>query len=152
MVTLWQLYVSHTLNTDTAYWEELMVQKKPLFDELTQSTRKLTAGAARIDHAYELMGAPYQVSDFILNLGRTLPPHMRVDRIEATDMRVSLVGGLREPSEEASRTLGKYLDELRRNPAIGPLFSSISLTSLQRESNSEDLAFEISFKLKTTTP
>jgi hypothetical protein len=153
MATLWQLYVSHSLGADTVYWEQQMARNQKLFDELNRSTRTLTAGAARIDRAYDLMGEPYQVSDFILNLGRTLPAHMRVDKIEANDTRVSLSGGLREPSEEASRTLGRYLEELRRNPAIGPLFSGISLTSLQRENNSsEDLAFEITFKLKVAAP
>jgi hypothetical protein len=151
-VTIWQLYVSKSLEADTAYWEEQMGRKQELFVELTRETRTLSERSARLDYAYDLMGAPYEMSDFIINLGRTLPPHMRVDRIEANDQRVALSGGLREPSEEASRTLGRYLDGLRRAPAIGPLFSNIGLTALQREEDSDTLAFEITFKFKTPPP
>jgi hypothetical protein len=151
-ITLWQAYVTYSLRTDTIFWEQQMARNRTLFDELTKATRLLGSRTIRLDFAYDLMGGPYQVSNFIISLGRTLPPHMRIDRIEANDTRVALSGGLREPSEEASRTLGRYLDELRHSPAIGPLFSSIGLTSLQREENSDTLAFEITFKLKAAQP
>jgi Tfp pilus assembly protein PilN len=151
-VTVWQLYVSSSLQADTSFWEEQMAKNEKLFADLTRDNRTLATRSARLDYAYDLMGTPYVPSEFILNLGRTLPPHMRINRVEANDTRVALSGGLREPSEEASRTLGRYLEELRRAPAIGPLFSNIGLTALQRDDDSDTLAFEITFKLKTAQP
>jgi hypothetical protein len=151
-VTVWQLYVSKSLRADTVYWEEQMGANEKLFAELNHDNRTLSERSARLDSAYDLMAAPYAVSDFVINLGRTLPPHMRINRIDANDTRVALSGGLREPSEEASRTLGRYLDELRRAPAIGPLFSNIGLTALQRDEDSDTLSFEITFKLKNAQP
>jgi hypothetical protein len=148
----WQFYLIRALETDTAFWSEQMATNQKLFDQLTLNTRTLIAGVARLDQAHSLVATPYTVSDFILNLGRTLPSHMRVERIETNAAGVTLAGGLNEPSEQASRTLDRYLEELRRTPAIGPLFSNIALTSLQRESNSDALSFEISFKIKATQP
>jgi Tfp pilus assembly protein PilN len=152
MFTLWQLYVIRSLGADTAFWDQQMASNQKLFDELNQGTRTLSAGVTRLDFARDLMTAPYPVSDLILNLGRSLPPHLRVDRIETNAVGLTLSGGLSEPSEQASRTLDRYVDELQHSPAIGPYFAGISLTSLQRENDSDTLAFEITFRLKLAQP
>lgn len=151
-LTVWQLYVSRSLRADMAYWEAEMAKNQKLFSELTSATREMEVQSARLDHAYDLMASPYQVSDFVLNLGRTLPSNMRVDRIESSQDRIALSGDLRERSEAAGGALNRYLEELRRSPAIGPLFSSIGLTSLQREADPDLLAFEITFRLKAPQP
>lgn len=148
IVTAWQLLVRHSLRTDTAYWARQMAENQKLFDALTTASSNLSEASARLDHAYDLMAAPYPVTELILNLGRTLPPRMRIDRIEANDHRVTLGGGWLEPSEEASRSLGAYLSELRRTPEVGRLFSSIAITSLQRDDKSETMTFEITLRLK----
>ncbi len=149
-ITSWLFYVSHTLSADTAFWTERIGESQKLYNDLNQTTRTLASHTARLDTAYELMGGPYRVSDLIMSLGRTRPPNMRIDSIGATETGVAMRGGLREPSEQASRSLRRYVDELRRDPAIGPIFASVALTSLQREEESDSLLFEITFKLKKT--
>lgn len=146
-VTAWQLYVMQTLRTDIRYWEEQMSESRKLFDELTAATTSLKTQTAVLDRAYDLMGTSYQHSELILELGRTIPPRVRIDRIETNDTRVALNGVVLEPAEEASRTLGRYMEALRRNPAIGPLFSSITITSLGRRSDSDTVNFEITLRL-----
>jgi hypothetical protein len=74
---------------------------------------------------------------------------MRIDRIEANENRVLLSGSLLEPAEDASRSLGRYMDTLRRTPQIGDLFSSIGATSLQREGDADSLMFEVTMRLKS---
>jgi hypothetical protein len=147
-LTCWLLYVSNTLASDTVFWTQRIGESQKLYNELNQTTRTLASRAGRLDNAYELMGGPYRVSSLILSLGRTRPANMRIDTIAANDAGVAMRGGLREPSEQASRSLRRYVDELRRDPAIGPVFATIALTSLQREDDSDSLAFEITFKLK----
>lgn len=146
-VTLYQLYFSRSLRTDTVYWERQMAENRKLFDELSTANTTLKKQTSLFDAAYGLMGAPYQLSDFLLHLGRTIPPHMRVDQIETNDQRIAISGSLLEPAEEASGTLGRYIQELRRNPAIGPLFSSILITSLQRRTDNDAVLFEITLRL-----
>jgi len=152
VATCWQLYVGHSLSSDTGFWKQRITDNQKQVDALNQTTRTLGNQSARLDAAYELMGAPYRVTNFILSLGRSRPANMRIDTIEANETGVSMRGGLREPSEQASRSLRRYVEELRRDPAIGPIFASIALTSMQREENSDALAFEISFKLKPAQP
>jgi hypothetical protein len=92
------------------------------------------------------MHTPYQLSDFFLNLGRTIPPRMRVDRIETNDTRVVIGGELFEPAEEASATLKQYVEGLQRNPTIGPLFSKILITSFQRKAEGDSVTFDITLR------
>jgi hypothetical protein len=152
-LALWQWYVIRSLDADTLFWNQQMAANQRLFDELARSTSALGTQSHRFDHAFELMNMPYPVTDFILSLGRSLPPRMRVNLIEASGNRVTMSGSLREPPEQSSRTLGRYLESLRHAPDIGPLFSSIGLTALQREGEKdESLIFEITFKRKEPPP
>lgn len=151
-ITVWQVFVTNSLHADTDYWDAEMGKNKKLFDELTRAASELQERSSRLDAAYDLMASPYQVSDFVMNLGRTLPRSTRIDRIELSQGKIALSGALREPSETASGTLNHYLDELRKSATIGPLFSSIGLTAFQRESDSDAMAFEITFKLKVVPP
>lgn len=148
----WQWQVSHTLAADTAYWQDQMNANRELFTELTQASAKLEANAARLDQAHALMRTPFPPSDFIMHIGRSLPPRMRIDRIEANAGRVVLAGSLLEPAEEASRSLGHYLDSLRRAPEFRGRFTSITATSLQRTRDDDALAFEVTLRLPAATP
>ena len=147
-IASWLLYVSNARANDALFWTQRIGESQPVYNTLTKTSHTLAARAAKLDSAYELMAAPYRVSDLILNLGRTRPTNTRIDTIEANETGVTMRGGLHEPSEQGSLSLRHYVDELRRDPAIGPLFASVALTSLQREDEADSLAFEITFKLK----
>lgn len=144
----WQLYANRTLRQDLDYWQSQMAANRGLFDQLTASNTRLQAQSAALKQAYDLMASPYQLSEFIISVGRTIPPRMRVDVIETNDVRAAISGVLFEPAEEATGTLGAYMEGLRRNPAIGPLFSSIAITSLQRKGEGDAVLFEITLRLK----
>jgi len=92
------------------------------------------------------MQQPYTVSDFILSLGRTHPPSIRIDGIASSKNGVVLHGSLKQNSEDASRATKRYVEDLRRDPAIGPLFSSIALTQFGREGITDVHLFEITFR------
>lgn len=151
-LTSWQLYANGSLREDLNYWERQMTVNRTLFDELSAANHKLQTQSAELRQAYDLMAAPFQLSEFLIHLGRTVPPRMRIDRIESNERRTAVSGVLLEPAEEATGTLGIYVDALRRNPAIGPLFSSITITSLQRKGDSDAVLFEITLRLKEATP
>ena len=48
----------------------------------------------------------------------------------------------------AAQTLRHYVDDLRKDPAIGPLFTTIALTTIERPEGADLLNFEIACKLK----
>ena len=151
-ITLWQLYLGNSLSADTTYWEQRITDNRKQNDELNRLTRTLGTKSERLDHAYALMAAPYPVSGFIFNLGRSRLANMRIDALESNETGLLMRGGLREAPEQASRTLRRYLEDLRRDADIGPLFASIALTSLDPQGTTDSMSFEISFKLKPAQP
>jgi hypothetical protein len=144
----WQAYVARGLRADAAYWDREMAGNRELVDQLSASLATLQERTTRINQAHALMRQPFPMTDFLMDLGRLMPPRMRIDRIEAGDSRVVLAGSILEPAEEASLSLGRYRETLRRSPAVGPLFSAITATSLQRERESDALTFEITLRQK----
>jgi hypothetical protein len=150
MITAWQFYASRELSAQIEYWEKRNAENRRPLAEVNQLSRSLSNKSERIKFAYELMQMPFPVSDFILNLGRSHPANIRIDGIASNDTGVVLRGGLRQSSEEASRTTKRYVEELRRDPAIGPLFGSITLTSFNREGTTDVHVFEITFRLKNS--
>lgn len=152
MVTLWQYYSDHMLRGDLSFWEQRIAEDQRPFTAVNQLARDLAARTARLDAAYDLVGAPFSVTELMLALGRTRPAAMQIDSISSIENGVSLRGILKEPSQQATRSLRGYVEELRRDPAIGPLFASITLTSMEREANADTLAFEVIFRRKPTQP
>lgn len=151
-LSAWQLYIFNSLRSDTARWENGLKESRKLFEQLTTAKGALKKQAEIFDRAYALMAEPFQLSDFLVNLGRTIPPRMRIDRIESNDQRVVINGTLLETADEASGTLGGYMDRLRQDAGIGPLFSRIAITMLQRKPGGDDVIFELSLHLNRSTP
>jgi hypothetical protein len=147
-VTSWQVYALHATQTETDAWGKRLEENQSLFKQLSASQQELKKQTGVFNRAYELMAEPFQLTDLLINLGRTTPPRMRIDRIESNGARVAISGGLLEPAEEASGTLGRYMDELRRDPRIGPLFSSIVITTLQRKPKGDEVVFELTLRIK----
>jgi hypothetical protein len=143
----WQIYVSGSLRNEIGYWQEQIAGHRRQFAELNLATRQLEKKVVRLDAAYALMGMPYRVSDLVLNFGRTRLPRMTITSINGFPGGVVLRGRLQEPSGPAAQTLRRYVETLRKDPAIGPIFTTIALVSLDREETNEVMTFEIACKL-----
>ena len=151
VVTVWQAYAGRELSGQIEYWEKRNAENRRPLAEINLLSRSLGAKSNSIKYAYELMQMPYQVSDLILNLGRSRPANIRIDGIASNDVGVVLRGRLRQSSEDASSTAKRYVQELRRDPAIGRLFATITLTAFNRDSTTTDThLFEITFRVKET--
>lgn len=146
--TLWQVYVGGSLSSQIGYWQEQIAGHRRQFAELNLATRRLETKVARLDEAYNLMGAPYRLSTFVVSIGRTRLPRMTFTSINGFAGGVVLRGKLMEPSGQAAVTLRRYTEDLRQNPAVAPLFSTIALVSMDREENDDVMTFEIACKLK----
>jgi hypothetical protein len=151
-LTAWQFYADQALHTDIVYWEKQFAGNQKLFQELNSANAALNKQSGTLDRAFELMAEPFQLSEFMINVGRTIPPRMRVDRIDSNDGSVTISGAMLEPAEEASNTLGRYMEELSGVPAIGRLFSDIAITTLQRKTTGEDVNFELTLRLNRLGP
>lgn len=152
IVTLWQFYTSGVLSSQIAYWQQQRAENERSFRSLAADTAKLDSLMNRLDAAHELMRTPYVTSELVLDLGRTRLERMNLDRIVGFREGVVLHGTLREPSTKATQTLRQYVDGLRRDPKLGPLFGTVALVSMERNEAGDQISFEIACKLKETAP
>jgi hypothetical protein len=98
---------------------------------------------------------PLAPSEYVLQLGRTLPKEIQV---ESADMRLAepnsalciLRGFVAGTKDQASGTVSRYLDTLRATPKFAAVFETVSLTSLTADARSNLLSFEIVLKFKVS--
>lgn len=150
--TLWQFYTSGLLSTEITYWQQQIAENDRAFKALTADTAKLDALLAKLDAAHGLMQTPYVTTELILDLGRTRLERMNLERIDGFREGLVLRGTLREPSTRATQTLRHYVDVLRTDPKLGPLFASVALVSMERNETGDLISFEIACRLKQPAP
>ena len=146
MLVGWQLFIRSNIAAQLRFWDEKLAAHHREYAELQGALRDYMAAAGKIKDAYDIVYAPFVPSAFILNIGRTLPERMTVDMIGYTDGVVTIRGNLAESPERASRVLGRYIETLREDPKIGPLFSDIAAPSLDRAKQEDLFNFEIVLK------
>lgn len=147
----YQGYIALSLSHQIQDWERRINDNRAEVADITRMQREYSTEAVKIDQAYALARPHLFVSDFIDNLGRTRPERIAIDLIEWNDGGVVLRGNLRERSDRATELLGGYIEQLRRDAKIGPLFREIILTDLDRGVSGETLRFEIKFSMKGST-
>jgi hypothetical protein len=121
-------------------WEVIEIRRLQRFYEIE---------AKKIESAYSEMKNPLLISGLVSGLGRDLPERMVIDSIELNEGQVIVRGRLREMSERASRLIGGYLDKLRSDQDVGPRFTQINVTSLDRSPEDEQvMLYSITLRLK----
>ena len=88
------------------------------------------------------------MSNFILHLGATLPPSMRLIAIEYKPTAVVVRGDIAGAADEASGLVYTYIDLLRKDEEMSKYFDVISLNSVSRDSGTGRIRFEAGFKFK----
>jgi hypothetical protein len=152
MITCWQLYLGNSLRTEISYWTQRIQENQAAAEELKVLTRTLGEQTAKLDQAYGLVSSPYLLSDLVMAFGRTRLDRMSIESLNGFPGGVVLRGTLRVPSEQATQQLRAYVETLRRDKELGPLFSTIALTSLERTEDDSSLRFEVACKLKEPKP
>lgn len=148
LFTGWLGYVSLSLRHQIHDWEQRIEDNRAEVREIQRLQREFAVEAAKIDQAYALVRPRFYVAQFLASIGRTRPERMTIDIIEWNDAGIVLRGSVSESSERATRMLGAYVEQLRREEKIGPLFGEIRLTDLDRGGTEGALRFEINFVLK----
>jgi hypothetical protein len=148
LFTGYQSYVMFSLRHQIRDWEQRISDNRAEVRDIQRMQKDYAAEALKIDQAHALVRPQFYVSGLVASLGRTRPERMAIDIIEWNDAGVILRGNLRERSDRATEMLGGYVEQLRRDKQIGPLFREIVLTDLDRGSSGEMLRFEIRLALK----
>lgn len=144
----WLGYLALSLQHQIRDWEQRIQDHRAEVREIEQARRDYATEAAKIDQAYALVRPQLFVSGFIADIGRTRPEQMVIDIIEWNDAGIVIRGNLQERSERATQILGGYVELLRGDAKINPLFREIVVASVSRAANGDVLRFEIALRLK----
>ncbi len=150
LFTGWLGYLNLSLRHQIRDWEQRIVENRAEMLDIQRMQRDYAVEGGKIDQAYTLVRTQLYVSGFLNHIGRTRPEQMVIDIIEWNESGVIVRGSVREKSERATRLLGGYVEQLRRDDKVAPLFRDIGLTDVDRGSTGETLRFEIVFRLKST--
>ncbi|HEY4302156.1 MAG TPA: hypothetical protein VGM73_14875 [Candidatus Didemnitutus sp.] len=145
---LWAVYSRQTLIADIVASRHRIEAGSAEAANLRTVGSVLASDAARVDDIYAQTRSPITVSEFIEETGRTRPAPIRLDMVEMANGSITLRGGLNESSQRASILLSRYVADLRAGAYFRRLFSSITLTSLDRNEQTGSINFEITLKLK----
>ncbi|MFZ1057470.1 MAG: hypothetical protein WAN79_17485 [Opitutaceae bacterium] len=149
LFTGWYAYADLTLRHQIEDAEQRLEDDRWEVIEIRRLQRFYEIESKKIESAYSEMKNPILISGFVAELGRTLPDRMAVDSIEFNEGRFIIHGRMREASERASLMLGSYLDKLRADPEVGPRFSSINVTGLDRSVEDDQvMTYAITLHLK----
>ena len=150
LFTGWLGYLNLSLRHQIRDWEQRIVENRAEMLDIQRMQRDYAVEGGKIDQAYTLVRTQLYVSGFLNHIGRTRPEQMVIDIIEWNESGVIVRGSVREKSERATRLLGGYVEQLRRDDKVAPLFRDIGLTDVDRGSTGETLHFEIVVRLKST--
>jgi hypothetical protein len=105
------------------------------------------AAASKIELAHKLIKSRLFVFQFTTELGRTRPEQMVINTIESNDAGIVVRGTLGESSERATLLISRYVDQLAKDPDIGPRFKKdgINVTSFESNPATHQQNFEITF-------
>jgi len=142
----WQVYQLKTLGTGIEFWQKSIQENREQSEALRRARASLAADTLKLDQAYELMQVRVRAGDFVAEIGRSRPPLALFEAVETASGGWTVRGRLQASPEEGSKLLGQYLDALRENPAIGPLFATITLTTMERTADDRELNFSIFFR------
>ena len=149
LYTGWLGYVNLNLRRQIRDWENRINDNRAEVGDIKRMQRDYAMEAAKIDQAYTLIRPQLNVSGLFANIARTRPEQVVIDIIEWNDSGVVLRGSLAEKnSERATRLVGAFVEQLRRETKIAEIFRDIGLTDMDRGSGGDTLRFEIALRLK----
>ncbi|MEO7600310.1 MAG: PilN domain-containing protein [Opitutus sp.] len=117
-------------------------------DQAIAQYKKFQAESARVNEVSTFLKSRPVVSDLLLNLGKTLPDYVAIDRFDLNATTLNLRGTVRGAPDQASGRASTYLQLLKSDPYFTDKFSEITLLNLNRGTQNNGLVLELSFKLK----
>jgi hypothetical protein len=145
----WLGYVNLSWRRQISDWEKRIRDNREEVAEINRMQREYAVESAKIDQAYALIRPQLYISEFVSQIGRIRPDQMVMDVIEWNDAGIVIRGSLVErSSERATQLIGGYVQLLRRDQKIAPLFRDIQLPDVVRGATGDSWRFEIAFRLK----
>jgi hypothetical protein len=144
-----QEYKLHEVRVQISDWQRQIDENQKPSEQAVRIYQQFQSEENKAVEVAAFVKADFVRSDFIIELGQSLPNNIALDSIDVNETGALLRGVVRGTSDEASGQAQAYINQLRADPDLGKKFGTIEMPSLNRAVTAGQLSFEISLKSKT---
>jgi len=148
----YQEYRINNLSRQVADWQAQIDTNKRASDQAVVLSRKFLDEERKIVELGNFLKQRLTLSQFLLQVGNTLPTELAMDTIDVRDAAVNLRGTASGSPDEASGRTSAYIEQLRQDRFFSGIFEEVTLNKLEREQPSGRLTFDIFLRFKGAVP
>jgi hypothetical protein len=143
-----QEYKLHGIRIQISDCERQIEENKKPSEQAVRLYVKFQGEEKKAEEVAAFIKTDFVRSDFVIELGQSLPTNIALESIDLHEGGVSLRGIVRGTSDEASGLAQAYINLLRADPQLSTKFQAITMPSLDRDGKDGQLTFEIFMKSK----
>lgn len=147
--TIYREYSLNTLRTQARDWQTEVDKNKPASDRAVAAFKQFQEQEKQIFALRDFMQtSKITVSEFILQLGESIPPTVLLTSMEYRGTSIALRANVAGTADTASGEASLYIDKLREYPPFKELFESVKLNNIVRDPAGGLMRIEIVLQFK----
>jgi hypothetical protein len=143
-----EIYQLRELNRQSSEWQKQIDRDKVPSDRAIAQYKQFQAEIAKLSQVDAFVKSRPLVSELLLQLGKTLPEYMAIDRFDLGSTALIIHGSVRGAPDQASGRASTYLQVLKSDKWFSDVFADISLVNLSRNGQTGSVGVDITLKLK----
>jgi hypothetical protein len=144
-----QEYNLHTINIQISDWQRQIDDNRKPSEQAVQLYHQFQSEEKKVAEVAAFTKTDFMRSDFIIELGQSLPKNIALDSINIDQAGVSLRGIVRGTYDEASGQAQIYINQLQADPNLSQKFEAITMPNIDPGAKGDQLNFIISMKSKS---
>ena len=144
----YQEYRINNLNRQVAYWQTQIDTNRKASGQALMLSQKFAAEEKKISELNSFLTPRLVLSQFLLNLGSTLPQELAMGTVDIRNTGVNLRGIANGSPDEASGRTSTYVEQLRQDKYFSSVFEDVALNKLDRDQASGRLSFDLFLRFR----
>jgi hypothetical protein len=139
-----------SLRESLADVEMRITHAAPRSEKAQVAYKAFQAEEAKFNEAFAFVRTPFRLQDFLLHLGKIMPPGVAVRRVEhrGVEQAITLYGAVRGIDAAAGDVASSFVKQLQSDPVLAQHFAVVDLTNLGRNAQDASLNLELVFTFK----
>jgi hypothetical protein len=144
-------YGLYGMGAGIADFQRQIDKDKPASDRAVVAFKKFQEEEKKLLELRDFVVAPLRASEFLLQLGDSLPPGILLTSIDYRPTGVALRGTVSGTADQASGEAYAYVGKLQKYPGFATLVESVTLTNINRDLAAGLLVVELNLKFKAAS-
>ncbi|HEX2852086.1 MAG TPA: hypothetical protein VHO24_02525 [Opitutaceae bacterium] len=138
----------HTVRVQIADKEQQINRDKPGSDQAVALFKQFQGEEAKVAEVDAFVKSKTAVSTLLIHLGETLPKNIAIDRFDLGKDGLALSATVRGAPDQASGQATAYIEQLRADKELAPLFDDITPTSSGRNPQNGRIMIQLFLRFK----